>query len=107
MKISLIYTLALVALSGLAQGSTAEQTPNTRASTSPESAPVILSGENLQIETQFKVEIESLLNRAKFHSGLTLDVAIPEVRFETHRFFIDNACGGRDDCRVIGWYDDS
>ena len=47
-----------------------------------------------------------LLNNPEFLSGITLDVAIPEVRFETHRFFVDNACGGRDDCRVIGWYDD-
>lgn len=106
MKISLIYTLALVALSGLAQGSTAERTPNTRPITSPESATEILSGDSLQIETQFMLEIESLLNWAKFLSGITRDAAIPEVRFETIRFFVDNACGGRDDWRVIGWYDD-
>lgn len=30
----------------------------------------------------------------------------PEVRFETQAFFVSNACGGRQSCKVLGWYAD-
>ncbi len=106
MNISLICTLALVALSGLAQGSTANTIPTTRAMTSPDSAPETRSEEHLQLESQFKAEIQSLFNWAKYLSGYELNVAIPAIRFETREFFVENACGGRENCRVIGWYND-
>ena len=29
----------------------------------------------------------------------------PELRFESHAFFVENVCGGKE-CKVVGWYDD-
>lgn len=31
---------------------------------------------------------------------------LPRVSYEPHRFFVENACLGREACRVLGWYDD-
>ncbi len=106
MNISIICTLTLVALSGLAHGSTDNPTPTMRVFTSSDNAPETRSEEHLQFDSQFKEEIQSLLNWAKYLSGYELNVAIPTIRFETRDFFVTNACAGREDCRVIGWYND-
>lgn len=106
MTVSLFCSLTLLVLLGLAEASAADPAGISHDGTSPNGVPMGQSDEHVPIEARLADETESLLNWAKFLSGYDLDVTIPEIRFETHEFFIDNACGGRDDCRVIGWYDD-
>ncbi len=48
----------------------------------------------------------ALLNWAVYLSSYESYENVPEVRLESTAFFIENACGGRSDCRVIGWYAD-
>lgn len=52
-------------------------------------------------------EAQGLLNWANYLSSYKNDEDVPEVRFEPTTFFIANACGGRSDCRVLGWYADT
>lgn len=60
-------------------------------------------GATLQVS---EVDARALLNWAIYLSRYNSDVDVPQVRLEPTSFFTANACGGRSDCRVLGWYDD-
>lgn len=47
-----------------------------------------------------------LLSWASFLSGYPIPHQAPEVRFESHAFFVERVCGGHE-CTVVGWYNDS
>ena len=47
-----------------------------------------------------------LLSWAAHLSGYPMPADAPEVRFEQHGFFVENACGGKE-CKVVGWYNDA
>jgi hypothetical protein len=56
-----------------------------------------------------RADVQSLLNWAIHLSndkGGTHIYDPPQVRFEPQAFFVDNACGGRQSCNVLGWYAD-
>jgi len=46
-----------------------------------------------------------LLSWASHLSGYPVPEVPPSIHFESHSFFVEHACGGRD-CRVVGWYND-
>lgn len=46
-----------------------------------------------------------LLSWAAHLSRYPKPTASPELQYKPHRFFVDNACAGRE-CAVIGWYND-
>lgn len=48
----------------------------------------------------------ALLNWATHLSRYSTDQNLPQIRYESREFFNENACLGREDCRVLGWYDD-
>ena len=49
-----------------------------------------------------------LLSWAAHLSGYPMpaDIDMPEIQFEQHAFFVQNACYGKE-CNVIGWYNDT
>ncbi len=47
-----------------------------------------------------------LLSWASHLSGYPMPSEPPEIRFEQHQFFVENACGGKE-CNVAGWYNDA
>ncbi len=51
-------------------------------------------------------EFTGLLNWAAYISGYQSNGINPQLQFRAHQFFVDNACGGNEKCRVIGWYND-
>ena len=57
-----------------------------------------------------RVELEAmlaiLLSWASHLSGYPPPEDAPEVRFETHVFFVENVCGGKE-CNAVGWYNDA
>lgn len=46
-----------------------------------------------------------LLSWASHLSGYPAPQQPPEIRYETHAFFVERVCGGRE-CPAVGWYDD-
>lgn len=54
---------------------------------------------------ELELTLAILLSWASHLSGYPVPDNPPAVRFETHEFFVENACGGVD-CNVVGWYDD-
>ena len=47
-----------------------------------------------------------LLSWASHLSGYPMPSEPPEIRFEQHAIFVENACGGKE-CNVVGWYNDA
>lgn len=47
-----------------------------------------------------------LLSWAAHLSGYPMPADLPEIRFEQHEFFVENACYGIE-CNVVGWYNDN
>lgn len=48
----------------------------------------------------------SLLRWATHLSGYEPDTPLPLVRYVPRSFLAERACSGRDECKVLGWYDD-
>jgi hypothetical protein len=46
-----------------------------------------------------------LLSWAVQLSGYPEPAQLPEVRYETHAFFVEHVCGGKE-CNAVGWYND-
>jgi hypothetical protein len=55
---------------------------------------------------EFEAILAILLSWASHLSGYPLPAETPEVRFESHPFFVENVCGGNE-CNVVGWYNDA
>jgi len=51
-------------------------------------------------------ELTALLNWAVYISGYKSNGINPQLQFQPHQFFVDNACGGYEKCKVVGWYND-
>ena len=50
--------------------------------------------------------LATLLVWASQLSGYPVPEELPDVRFESHAFFVENVCFGQE-CKVVGWYDDA
>jgi Domain of unknown function (DUF6647) len=46
-----------------------------------------------------------LLSWAVNLSGYEAPAQMPEVRYESHAFFVEHVCGGKE-CNAVGWYND-
>ena len=51
-------------------------------------------------------EMLVLLSWAVFLSGYPAPSVLPIIQYESHEYFVENVCGGRE-CRVIGFYADA
>ena len=50
-------------------------------------------------------EMMVLLSWAVFLSGYPTPSVLPIIQYESHEFFVENACNGRE-CKVLGLYQD-
>lgn len=55
----------------------------------------------MHIEEEF---LGILLSWAVYLSPYSIE-EVPEFRYESHSFFVENVCGGKE-CNVLGWYND-
>lgn len=67
----------------------------------------VLSGPSMAADTVASAkEIQSLFNWAVHLYNSEYVGPPPKVRFEPKQFFVNNACYGNTNCKVIGWYAD-
>ncbi|MDH3694026.1 MAG: hypothetical protein OER96_05595 [Gammaproteobacteria bacterium] len=70
--------------------------------------PATTSKENKTVTPEvLDKEKTALLNWAAYLSGYKTIGQDPQLQLKSNEFFIKHACEGRDQCRVLGWYDDN